>query len=165
MNRHSASILSSMGKVFLRRSNASNSDEGIKDSQRAEACFLRALQVFKLSMIGNGNEKVVDTLCYLNEARQRIKMNKGILRKVRFDATAADVFSEYEFSSGSESDSFESDQSSLTDIRGVQFNDYNKKVFCNYKHSTVDGQKAWYDFLGGVNIIDCGKINGKPNHI
>ena len=73
-----------MGKVFLRRSNAINTNEAIHDAKRAENCFLQAIQAFRLSMVSSGNEKVIDTLYNLNEARERQAQNKGILRSVSF---------------------------------------------------------------------------------
>lgn len=69
----------------MRRSRASNSKEATKDAERAEACFLRALQLFRLSMVRNSNEKVIDTLYNLNEARERQTKKGGILRSVRFE--------------------------------------------------------------------------------
>ena len=76
-----------MGKVFLRRSRDSPQEEAIKDAKRAEACFLRALKLFRLAMISNGNEKVVDTLCNLSESRERQgnRKKKSSTRKVRFE--------------------------------------------------------------------------------
>lgn len=86
MNSYSASTLSCMGKVFLRRSKTAKPEEVVKDAKRAEACFLRALKLYRLSMISNGNEKVVDTLCYLSEAREKQGnfKPKSSLRRVRW---------------------------------------------------------------------------------
>ncbi len=69
----------------MRKFKDSNSKDGKKDAKRAEACFLRALQLFRLSMVRSGNEKVVDTICCLNEARECQIEKKGILRNVRFE--------------------------------------------------------------------------------
>lgn len=84
MNPSSASTLNSMGKIFMHRSNACNTSEGIQDAKRAESCFLQAMQSFRLSMVSSGNERVIDTLYNLNEARERQTQTKGILRSVSF---------------------------------------------------------------------------------
>ena len=76
-----------MGKVYMRRSRASNSKQAAKDADRAEACFLRALQIFRFSMVRSGNEKVIETLYNLNEARERQTKKEGILRSVRFESS------------------------------------------------------------------------------
>jgi len=84
-----AGTLSNMGKVYMRKSKMSNGPEGRSDAKRAEACFLRALQLYRLSMIRSGNEKVAETLYNLSEAREWQNERKGILRNVQFDAPAA----------------------------------------------------------------------------
>jgi len=82
-----AGTLNYMGKVYMRKSKLSNGIEGRKDAKRAEVCFVRALQLYRLSMIRNGNDKVAETLYNLSDAREWQKQRKGILRNVRFDAT------------------------------------------------------------------------------
>ena len=74
-----------MGKIYMRKSKSSNTEMGMEDAKRAEACFLRALQLLRFSMVRSGNEKVVDTLYCLNEARERQAQKKSILRNVRFE--------------------------------------------------------------------------------
>jgi len=81
-----AGTLSSMGKVYMRKSKMSNGVEGRSDAKRAEACFLRVLQLYRLSMIRSGNEKVAEALFNLSEAREWQNQRKGILRNVQFDA-------------------------------------------------------------------------------
>ncbi len=97
-----------MGKVYMRKSKATNSKEAIKDAEKAEACFLRALQFFRFSMVNSGNEKVIDTLCNLNEARERQTKKEGILRNVRFDPSTFQNTEENNVKSEPSSDSAES---------------------------------------------------------
>jgi len=81
-----ASTLSNMGKVYMRKSKMSNGPDGRSDAKRAEACFVRALQLYRLSLVRSGNEKVTETLYNLSEAREWQKERKGILRNVQFDS-------------------------------------------------------------------------------
>ena len=145
MDPSSAFTLNCMGKVYMRKSKASNSKEAIKDVERAEACFLRALQLFRFSMVKSGNEKVVDTLCNLNEARERQARKEGILRNVRFKASTVGHTSEaghninYVPSSDSADESFwsEDEIDSFADL-------------CDDKKNCVD--------LGFLDLFSCGAI-------
>lgn len=85
----SASTLNNMGHVYLRLSKASNGSEGQKDAKRAEACFLKALQLYRKSMTTStsGNEKVTEVSFNLAQARLWQQERKGILRNVRFGET------------------------------------------------------------------------------
>ena len=65
-----APTLSNMGRVYMRRRQPSNSVEGQKDAKRAEVCFVRAVQLYRMSLVKNASEKVTETLYNLNQARE-----------------------------------------------------------------------------------------------
>lgn len=176
MSPYSASTLSSMGKVFMRRSKVYNNKEGIKDAIRAEGCFLRALQLYRASMCGNSNEKVVDTLFNLNEARERQTTNKSILRKVRFKKEAtrsnsSDCESEPTFlASGTDAknkntktktnnvDSIASSRHSYDDTRSEWSKDSRSLYSSSYWE---DDSVNWGSLIGfGYQYIcNCGALN------
>ncbi len=168
MSPNSASTLSSMGKVFMRRSKVYNNKEGIKDAKRAEGCFLRALQLYRASMFGNANEKVVDTLFNLNEARERQTTNKSILRKVRFKkesmskSNSSDCESEPTFKNTklktNNVDSIASSRHSYDDTRSEWSKDSRSLYSSSYWE---DDSVNWGNFLGlGYRYIcNCGALN------
>ena len=76
-----------MGLVYLRLSKASNGSEGQKDAKRAEACFMKSLQLYRKSIETNSYEKVTEVSFNLAQARFWQQERKGILRNVRFGET------------------------------------------------------------------------------
>lgn len=150
MNSNSASTLNCMGKVYMRRSRASNSKQASRDAERAEACFLRALQIFRFSMVRSGNEKVIDTLYNLNEARERQTKKEGILRNVRFESSNFVNTEQHNInnmpSSASDSSSFgESDDDDDEEERSfIEVN--NEKSDCHTD-------------LGFSRIFNCGAVD------
>mmetsp|Transcript_124 Transcript_124/g.168 ORF Transcript_124/g.168 Transcript_124/m.168 type:complete len:379 (+) Transcript_124:167-1303(+) len=140
MSTNSAATLNCMGRVYMRRSRLSNADEGKKDAQRAEACFLRALQLYRFSMFRNGNEKVADTLYNLNQARERQKKQQGILRNVRFEAPPQNA------------DSFDSTCVTFSDDDGTLEESIMTAL-------SEDKDKSWYTALGLGYLFRCGEQN------
>jgi len=107
LNRYSADTLSIMGQLYLRRT-ATSSDERMKDAKRAEVCFVRALHLYRLASMSNGDQRITETLYNLMNARQsQLGKGTGILRNVRFEAepaiqrqyTAYDIYEDDELAS------------------------------------------------------------------
>jgi hypothetical protein len=149
MSSSSATTLNCMGKVYMRRSRKCNSKEGIKDAQRAEACFIRALQLFRFSMVKSGDEKAIDTLYNLNEARDRQTKKKGILRNVRFDSPIQPKSPDASLLKKGHSESFDSELSSCyesDDETETSFNEFTEE------------KKSWYTSMGLSHIFNCGTI-------
>jgi len=144
---NSASTLNYMGKIYMRKSKASNSKEGTKDAERAEACFLRALQLLRFSMVPNSNEKVVDTLCFLNAARERQTSKMGILRNVRFDAPPINT-EELKIDTSS-SDSEETSGSCSEDISKLS----------TYSDLSRDDRRAYQHDSGFASFFSCVPID------
>lgn len=100
MNAHSAPTLNNMGKIYMRRTEPFQGLEVQKDAKKAEVCFARAVQLYQMSMVHSGNEKVTETLYNMVQAREwQSGKGKGILKNVRFDPkpierqyTAAEIF-------------------------------------------------------------------------
>ena len=61
LNRYSADTLSIMGQLYLRRT-ATSRDERMKDAKRAEVCFVRALHLYRLASMSNGDQRITETL-------------------------------------------------------------------------------------------------------
>jgi len=81
-----ASTLMNIGKIYLRRSVDNKGGEAQKHAKRAEACFVRALQLYRISMVRSGNEKVSEVLYNLTYARDLLSGKRGgILKNVRFE--------------------------------------------------------------------------------
>lgn len=108
----SASTLNNMGLVYLRLSKASNGSEGQKDAKRAEACFLKSLQLYRKSISTSGYEKITEVSFNLAQARLWQQERKGILRNVRFGETV--LSDTYDSTSRDDSD-VEDSQDSLSD--------------------------------------------------
>ena len=81
-----APTLNNMGKLYLRRTKPSNYKEAQEDAKRAETCFMRAMQLYRMSMVKNTSGRLTETIYNMNEARERQSGKKGILRNVRFDS-------------------------------------------------------------------------------
>lgn len=89
LNRYSADTLSIMGQLYLRRT-ATSRDERMKDAKRAEVCFVRALHLYRLASMSNGDQRITETLYNLMNARQsQLGKGTGHLRNVRFEAEPA----------------------------------------------------------------------------
>lgn len=101
----------------MRRSEPFQGVEVQKDAKKAEVCFARAVQLYRMSMVPNRNEKVAETLYNLMQAREwQSGKGKGILKNVRFDPqtierqyTAADFLMAVEEDSGTEDDDYDED--------------------------------------------------------
>ena len=156
MNPNSATTLNSMGKVYLRKASSSSTKEALKDAKRAEGCFLRALQLFRLSMVKSGNEKVVDTLYNLNEARERQTKKKGILRNVRFQSTNVQT------SRRSGGEASETDDSLSISVSEEEVVD---EVITKYSSfSETSEGTTWYFDMGFVNLFNCGATDARDDY-
>ena len=86
MNVECATTLNNMGRVYMRRTKPSNTTEAHKDAKRAEVCFVRAVQLYRMALVKSGSDKVTETLYNLSQAREwQAGGKKGILRNVRFE--------------------------------------------------------------------------------
>jgi hypothetical protein len=78
-------VLNNMGRAYMRRGDTTNFKDAQEDAKRAEACFDRALQLYRISLLKNGSERVTDVVFNLNRVREMQHEKKSILkRNVRF---------------------------------------------------------------------------------
>lgn len=80
-----APTLNNMGRIYMRRVNPANYAEAKEDAKRAEACFNRALQLYRMSLVKNASERLTDTIYHLRQAKELQAGKRGILRNVRFE--------------------------------------------------------------------------------
>ena len=122
MDLNCATTLNNMGKLYMRRSRISNKDsEGQKDAKRAEVCFIRAVHLYRMSLVKNASEKVTEALYNLSQAREWQLERRGILRNVKFDASrkfrnAAHGNSEDFTNDSNSASSFDSDLETIESI-------------------------------------------------
>jgi len=122
LNAQSAPTLTNMGKLYMRRSEPFQGIQVQKDAKKAEVCFARAVQLYRMSMIPNRNEKIAESLYNLMQAREwQSGKGKGILKNVRFDPqpierqyTAADFLMAVEDGGGGGADDDDYDEDEYT---------------------------------------------------
>jgi len=90
MTIESAQTLNNMGRIYIQRLNTKQSEAITQDIKQAEACFMRAIQLYRASK----SDKVTETLCNLTKVRafndSDSEGGNGILRNVRFDPQLVD---------------------------------------------------------------------------
>jgi len=138
LNRYSADTLCIMGHLYVRRT-AKSRDERMKDAKRAEVCFVRALHLYRLASMSNGDQRITETLYNLMNARQsQLGKGTGILRHVRFDAEPA-IERQY-----TAYDMYEDDElaSIVSDIN-MTFGEFTLNLFGGFNCGGAGSRESW----------------------
>lgn len=107
MNIESAQTLDNMGRIYIQRLHTKQSKAITQDIKQAEACFTRAIQLYRASK----SDRVTETLCNLTKVRafNDSERGNGILKNVRFDPQFVDrQYAIMDFTDEESASSFES---------------------------------------------------------
>jgi hypothetical protein len=160
MDPVSATTLNNMGKVYMRISVSSNNQSGHDDAKRAEACFIKALQLYRLSMVRSGNSRVSETLYNLSHAREWQNERKGILKNVRFEAPTEVINNLHEEEEEDEEGglSFAVNSGEEDDVDENELRRYSKEFSENLKKNRQIGHDEDTGFLAYLFGNRCGEL-------